>query len=139
MRATAWVLLLSLLPGSAALALEGYWSPEQDAAVVVRMQEVPDKTLQAELIAHADKPEQVGRLIFRQLEPDETGAIWRGQVYALRRGRWMDGEIALEAQDRFTLTVKTLLFSRSVHWRRVSPPQASPPQASPNPLHPQDP
>lgn len=73
------------------------------------------------VIRHEEYPERVGREILKDLAPSESGkGVWRGQIYAVPLGEYMDVEASLPEPDSLDMKVKIGFMSRTVSWVRVA-------------------
>ncbi|MEB3237422.1 MAG: hypothetical protein VKO64_07340 [Candidatus Sericytochromatia bacterium] len=61
----------------------------------------------------------VGKVLFRDVRADGGSGRWRGQIFAPRRGSWLDADFALDAEARLAMTVRVGMFSKVIAWTRV--------------------
>lgn len=118
------VLLYSLLlslPSSAAdtaaAGLIGFWQNENQL-VVVEMKRVDDK-VQGMVASNSEKPDTVGKHLFRDLIRDAGTRQWSGRIFVLKLGAEKDVVVAMQGKDQFLMTVKVGLMSKKVLWNRV--------------------
>ena len=98
--------------------LGGFWQHEKlPAWIEVRFEEgVGTGTVRR----NDEYPERVGRVLLKELVPDEDEAdTWRGQVYAERFEEYKDAVITLPEEGVMQIKVKVGFISRSVEWSRV--------------------
>ena len=65
-------------------------------------------------------PERVGREMLKDLRADDKQeGLWRGQIFAEKRGTYNESEITLPTADTMQVKVKVGFASRTVDWVRV--------------------
>ncbi len=128
MRYTKQILLTLLAslaaPVLLAADLTGFWQHEElPAWIEVRFE---DGVGTGTVVRNDEYPERVGRVLLKELVPDEgEAATWRGKVYAERLEEYRDAEILLPKPDLMRIKVKVGFVSRTVEWNRV---EALPPE-----------
>jgi uncharacterized protein (DUF2147 family) len=100
-------------------SLAGLWQHE-DKPVVVEMKPV-DGLTQGTVASNSDKPDSVGKRLFRDLAYNADEKLWRGRIFVLKLGEEKDVTIVLQNPDQFQMTVKVGFFSKKVIWNRVNP------------------
>jgi len=118
--------LLLSLPSSAedaAAGLIGFWQ-DKDQPVVVEMKLVDDK-VQGMVASNSDKPNTVGKHLFRDLIHDAGTGQWSGRIYVLKLGAEKNVVVVMQGKDQFLMTVKVGLLSKKVLWNRVESPAAN--------------
>ncbi|ARN75184.1 DUF2147 domain-containing protein [Oceanicoccus sagamiensis] len=116
------VALLSLVAALTASAqeaspLEGLWQ-HPDQPVIIEMQPVGE-LMEGKVHSNSDKPESVGKTIFRELRYDKKEQCWQGWVYVKRLDEEKATCLSLDNPNRFRMTVKVGFFSKTVKWQRV--------------------
>ena len=100
-------------------SLAGIWQHE-DKPVVVEMKPV-DGLTQGTVASNSDKPDSVGKRLFRDLAYNADEKLWQGRIFVLKLGEEKDVTIVLQNPDQFQMTVKVGFFSKKVIWNRVNP------------------
>jgi len=120
-RSLLLALALSILPltaspaDSPADAILGKWkAPEGD--VVVAISKV-DGGFGGSVLESPQKPELVGKPMFRGLVYDAGAAQWTGEVYAVKKGEFVPAAIRLSTGG-FVLTAGKGFMSRKLDWTR---------------------
>jgi uncharacterized protein (DUF2147 family) len=112
--------LLTLMFSLSAVAeqpLAGFWKHE-DKLVVVEMKPV-DGLVQGIVASNSEKPDSVGKRLFRDLAFKADDKQWQGRIFVLKLGEEKDVTVVLQTPDQFKMTVKLGLFSKKVIWNRV--------------------
>jgi uncharacterized protein (DUF2147 family) len=100
-------------------SLAGFWQHE-DKPVVVEMKPV-DGLTQGTVASNSDKPDSVGKRLFRDLAYNTDEKLWLGRIFVLKLGEEKDVTVVLQNPDQFQMTVKVGFFSKKVIWSRVNP------------------
>jgi hypothetical protein len=110
--------LLLVSPALIAADLSGFWQHEElPAWIEVRFE---GGVGTGTVVRNDEYPERVGRVLLKELVPDEGEAdTWRGKVYAERLEEYKDGEISLPQANLMRIKVKVGFMSRTVEWNRV--------------------
>jgi hypothetical protein len=106
-----------LLSTSFAIAddLGGFWKHAEAPAWI----EVSLEEGKATVVRNDKYPERVGRELIKDLEPDDSGQLWRGQVWAERLGEYKEAEITLPEPGQMAIEVKVGFMSRTIEWVRA--------------------
>lgn len=99
-------------------ALSGWWENESQP-VFVEMKHV-DAMTQGTVASNSEKPESVGKQLFRNLKYDTKTKAWTGKIFVLKLGEEKDVTVVLQNPDQFQMTVKVGFFKKQVIWNRVS-------------------
>lgn len=99
-------------------SLVGLWQHE-DKPVVVEMTLV-DGLTQGTVASNSEKPDSVGKRLFRDLTFNADEKLWQGRVFVLKLGEEKDVTVTLQNPDQFQITVKVGFFSKKVIWNRVN-------------------
>lgn len=87
-----------------------------DGKRTIRIQ-CADNTCEGRLAKSQEAPEQVGKVILKDLVPD--GAEWKGQLVLPRRGKELPVVVSLPDSATLRLKVKAGFGSQSRDWTRV--------------------
>lgn len=98
-------------------SLAGLWQHE-DKPVVLEMKSV-DGLTQGTVASNSEKPDSVGKRLFRDLKFNADEKLWQGRVFVLKLGEEKDLTVVLKTPDQFQMTVKVGLFTKKVSWNRV--------------------
>jgi hypothetical protein len=69
-------------------------------------------------VSASSEATQVGKVILRGLTFNESEHLYRGEVFAVKRGMFVPGVIRMTDAKTFRLTAGSGLFTREVEWRR---------------------
>ncbi len=116
----ALVLHLRQAPGYAAEpapaeAIVGSWKPT-DAEVTVQIQRTGSNFTGT--VSTSTDAKQIGKVILRGLSFNETEHLYRGEVFAAKRGMFVPAVIRVTSAKTFRLTAGSGLFTREVEWQR---------------------
>jgi hypothetical protein len=115
------ILIGSLFVSNTAIAqgpsIVGNWQHESEP-LVVEMR-LSDDVIEGFVISHENKPEAVGKKLFRTLRFDESNNCWRGFVYVARLGDEKQTCLSMQGSNVFEMTVKAGFFSKTVLWNRA--------------------
>lgn len=95
----------------------GNWQRESES-LVVEMR-LSDDVIEGFVILHKDKPEAVGKKLFRTLRFDESNNCWRCFVYVARLGEEKPTCLSLQGRNVLEMTAKVGFFSKTVLWNRA--------------------
>lgn len=99
-------------------SLAGFWQHE-DKPVVVEMTAF-DGLTQGIVASNSDKPDSVGKRLFRDLSYNVDEKLWLGRIFVLKLGEEKEVTVVLQKPDQFQMTVKVGFFSKKVIWNRVN-------------------
>jgi hypothetical protein len=115
------IIIGSLFVSNAVIAqgpsVVGNWQHESEP-LVVEMR-LSDDVIEGFIVSHEDKPEAVGKKLFRTLRFDESNNCWRGFVYVARLGDEKPICLSMQGSNVFEMTVKVGFFSKTVLWNRA--------------------
>ena len=97
--------------------LAGLWQHE-DKPVVVEMKAV-DSLTQGTIASNSEKPDSVGKRLFRDLRYNADEKLWQGRIFVLKLGEEKDVMVALQSPGQLQMTVKVGFFSKKVIWNRI--------------------
>lgn len=112
------LLALLLAPIVMAEGIAGFW---KHAEGPVWIEITTDEEVGKGVVLRNDAyPERVGREMLKDLRTDDKqDGLWRGQVYAEKRGDYHESEISLPGADQMQIKVKVGFMSRTIDWVRV--------------------
>jgi uncharacterized protein (DUF2147 family) len=96
-------------------AILGRWKAPEGGVVVSISRDAGG--LGGSVVESPEKPELVGKPMFRSLVYDAKAAEWTGEVYAVKRGEFVPAVIKLSS-DGFVLTAGKGFFSKKLNWTR---------------------
>jgi uncharacterized protein (DUF2147 family) len=64
-------------------------------------------------------PGLVSTVIFKNLVYSAVNGVWHGKVYSVKKKKDYDVKIRMSESDKFTMTVNTVLRSKTVEWERI--------------------
>jgi len=97
-------------------AILGKWkAPEGDAVVAISK---VDGGFGGTVVESPQKPELVGKPMFRGLVYDAKAAQWSGEVFAVKKGEFVPAVIRLSAGG-FVLTAGKGFMSKKLNWTRA--------------------
>jgi uncharacterized protein (DUF2147 family) len=96
-------------------AIVGLWKPV-DRDITVKIERTGGNFTGT--VSASGEPAQVGRVILRGLEFNEAERLYRGEVFAAKRGVFVPARIRMTDAKTFRLTAGSGLFSREVEWQR---------------------
>jgi uncharacterized protein (DUF2147 family) len=96
-------------------AIVGSWKPA-DRDVTVKIERT-GSNFTGTVSASADAT-QVGKVILRSVTFNEAEHLYRGEVFAVKRGIFVPGVIRVTDAKSFHLTAGSGLFTREVEWQR---------------------
>lgn len=97
--------------------LVGFWLDKDRPGVLVEMK-VSDGLTQGVVTSNSEKPDSVGKRLFRDLKYNADEKLWQGRVFVLKLGEEKDVTVVLQNPDQFQMTVKVGFFSKTVTWHR---------------------
>ena len=98
-------------------ALLGLWQHESQP-VVVEMK-AADGLIQGVITRQDEKPEAVGKTLFRDLAYDAESQSWSGRIFVLKLEKEKDVSVVLESPEQFEMTVKAGFIKKTATWNRV--------------------
>ena len=106
-----------LIADDTAHALVGLWQHESQPVVVEI--KATDGLIQGVIARQDEKPDAVGKTLFRDLEYDPGSKSWSGRIFVLKLEKEKNVRVVLESPEQFEMTVKAGFIKKTVTWKRV--------------------
>jgi hypothetical protein len=103
-------------PPAAADAILGRWKhPDED--IVVELIKSGARYI-GKVVRWTDQPRRVGTELLRGVTFDREHAEWRGELFAVRRKRFVPMKARIDARGALLMTAGSRLFTKDLIWMR---------------------